>query len=45
MLVAAMLALYRGWKFHGGPHALWAYGLGGLAFALAVWHFTRPTDR
>ncbi|HLY42283.1 MAG TPA: hypothetical protein VKR52_13810 [Terracidiphilus sp.] len=42
MLVAAVLAMYRGWRFHGGHNALWAYGLGALALAMAAWHFTRP---
>lgn len=43
MLVAAAFALYRGWKFRAGHNALFAYGLGILALALAIWHLTRPS--
>lgn len=41
MLVAAGMAIYRGWKIHTGHQALLAYGLGAMALALAVWHLTR----
>jgi len=41
MLVAAAIAIYRGWKIHTGHTALLAYGLGALALGLAIWHLTR----
>jgi hypothetical protein len=44
MLVAAAVAVWRGWKIHTGTHAWMAYGLAGLALGLAVWHLTRRTD-
>jgi hypothetical protein len=44
MLVAAGVAVWRGWKIHSGTHAWMAYGLGALALGLAVWHLTRKTD-
>lgn len=45
MLVAAALAIYKGWKIHTGETAILAYGLGALALVLAVWHLTRKADR
>jgi hypothetical protein len=45
MLVAAGLALYKGWQIHTGQHAVLAYGLGALALGLAIWHLTRKPDR
>jgi hypothetical protein len=44
MLVAAGIALWRGWKIHTGQYAVWAYGLGVVALGLAVWHLTRRAD-
>jgi hypothetical protein len=44
MLVASVIAFYRGWKIHAGPTALLGYGLGVLALGLAVWHLTRQRD-
>jgi len=41
LLVAGCLAFYQGWKIHVGSHALWAYGMGVLAFAVGVWRLTR----
>jgi len=41
MLLAAALAIWKGWQMHRGERALVAYGLGVLALALAVWHLTR----
>jgi hypothetical protein len=41
MLIAAAVALWRGWQIHTGRMALAAYGLAALAVALAAWHFTR----
>lgn len=47
MLLAAAVALWRGWQIHHGPYALLAYGLAVLALALGIWHMTRkpPTPR
>ncbi len=41
MLLAAAVALWKGWQIHRGETALMAYGLGILALALAAWHLTR----
>ncbi len=41
MLVAAALAVWKGWQIHRGETAVLAYGLGALALALAIWHLTR----
>ncbi len=41
MLIAAALAIWKGWQIHRGEFALLAYGLGALALALGVWHLTR----
>ncbi|MGH9606193.1 MAG: hypothetical protein ACRD3N_10910 [Terracidiphilus sp.] len=38
MLLAAGVALWRGWQIHRGPYALLAYGLAALALGLGVWH-------
>jgi len=40
MMVAAPLAIWRGWKIHSGHDAILAYGLGALALALAILHLT-----
>ena len=45
MLVAASVALWRGWKIHTGhtrANGLWAGSDG--RWALAVWHLTRSVD-
>jgi hypothetical protein len=42
MLIAAAIALWKGWQIHHGEKAMLAYGLGALALAMAVWHLTRP---
>jgi hypothetical protein len=44
MLVAAAVAVWRGWKIHTGSHAWMAYGLGAAALALAMWHLTRKAE-
>jgi len=44
MLVAAAVAVWRGWKIHTGTHAWMAYGLGALALGLAAWHLTRKEE-
>jgi hypothetical protein len=41
MLLAAGVAIWRGWQIHRGPYAALAYGLAVLALALGVWHLTR----
>jgi hypothetical protein len=45
LLVAAGLAVWRGWQIHTGRMALFAYGLAAAALALAFWHFTRKADK
>ncbi len=45
MLLAAGVALWRGWKIHTGHTALLAYGLAVMAVGLAIWHLTRKPDR
>ncbi|MGD0733899.1 MAG: hypothetical protein ABR976_02085 [Terracidiphilus sp.] len=45
MLIASAIAFYKGWKIHTGSTALLGYGLGVLAFGLAVWHLTRPAPQ
>ena len=41
MLLAAAVAIWKGWQIHRGETAVLAYGLGALALALAAWHLTR----
>lgn len=41
MVIAAAVALWKGWQIHRGETAVLAYGLGALALALGVWHLTR----
>jgi len=45
MLVAAGIALWRGWKIHTGHTALLGYALGLFALGLAIWHLTRKADK
>jgi len=45
MLIAAAVALWKGWQIHRGETAVLAYGLGALALALGVWHLTRKAPR
>jgi hypothetical protein len=47
MLIAAVLAIGKGWQIHRGETAVLAYGLGAMALAVGVWHLTRkaPTAR
>ena len=40
MLIAAAIALWKGWHLHGNQ-ALFAFLLASLAFAMAIWHLTR----
>lgn len=42
MLMAAALAIWKGWQIHRGETAVLAYGLGAMALAVGVWHLTRP---
>jgi uncharacterized membrane protein len=44
MLLAAGVAVWKGWKIHSGGHAWLAYGLAVLAVGMAVWHLTRPAE-
>jgi hypothetical protein len=44
MLVAAAIAVWKGWKIHTGSHAWLAYGLAVLALGMAAWHLTRKPD-
>ena len=41
MLIAAVLAIGKGWQIHRGETAVLAYGLGVMALAVGVWHLTR----
>jgi uncharacterized membrane protein len=43
MLIAAALAIAKGWQIHRGEMAVLAYGLGVMALAVGVWHLTRET--
>jgi hypothetical protein len=45
MLVAAALALWKGFQIHRGEMALMAYGLGILALALGIWHLTHRASQ
>lgn len=42
MLIAAAIAVWKGWQIHRGETSVLAYGLGALALAMAIWHLTRP---
>ena len=41
MLIAAALAIWKGWQIHRGEMAVLAYWLGAMALAVGVWHLTR----
>ena len=41
MLIAAVLAIGKGWQIHRGEMAVLAYGLGVMALVVGVWHLTR----
>jgi hypothetical protein len=41
MVLAAAVAIWKGWQIHRGQTAVLAYGLGAIALALGVWHLTR----
>jgi hypothetical protein len=45
MLLAAVVAIWKGSSFHTGRVALLAYGLAAAALTLAAWHFTRKPPR
>ncbi len=45
MLLAAAVAIWKGWQIHRGETAMLAYGLAVLALALGVWHLTRKAPR
>ena len=40
-----VFAMYRGWVFHTGGRAWFAYGIGILAIALGVWRLLRREDK
>ena len=39
MLLAAAVAFWKGWQLHRGRMGVVAFLLGGLALAMAAWHF------
>ncbi len=41
MILAAAVAIWKGWQIHRGETAILAYGLGIMALSLGVWHLTR----
>jgi len=41
MLLAAAVAIWKGWQIHRGEPAVLAYALGAFALALGLWHLTR----
>jgi uncharacterized membrane protein len=41
MLLAAAVAVWKGWQLHRGELAIIAYGLGLLAFVIGIWHLMR----
>jgi hypothetical protein len=41
MLMAAVLAIWKGWQIHRGEIAVLAYGLGVMALAVGVWQLSR----
>ena len=45
MVLAAVVAIWKGWQIHRGETAVLAYGLGALALALGVWHLRRKEPR
>ncbi len=45
MLLAAAVAIWKGWQIHRGETAILAYGLGAMALALGIWHLTRHSGR
>lgn len=45
MIVAALVAFWKGWQIHRGETSVLAYGLGAMALALGVWHLTQKPRR
>jgi hypothetical protein len=45
MVLAAAVAIWKGWQLHRSEMAVIAYGLGALALAMGVWHLTRKAPR
>ena len=45
MILAAGIAVWKGWQIHHGETAVLAYGLGAMALALGVWHLPRKTPQ
>jgi formate-dependent nitrite reductase membrane component NrfD len=44
MVLAAAVAIWKGWQIHRGETAVLAYGLGALALVIGIWHLTRPDE-
>ena len=45
MLLAAAVAIWKGWQLHRGETAILAYGLGVMALLVGIWHLTRTDPR
>ena len=45
LFALGVFALYKGWTFHTGEKAWFAYGLGLVAIALGVWRMLRRPDK
>ena len=45
MFAIGIFALYRGWLYHTGEKAWFAYGLGVLAIALGIWRLRRNPNK
>jgi len=45
MLLAAAVAMWKGWQIHHGKWAAAAWVLGVLALAMGAWHLTRPAPQ
>jgi len=45
LFALGVYAIYRGWLFHIGNKAWFAYGLGFLAIALGVWRLRRNPNK
>ncbi len=45
LLGLGVFALYKGWTFHTGERAWFAYALGLVAIALGVWRMMRREDK
>jgi len=41
MILAAAVALWKGWQIHHGQMAFAAYSLAAIALALGIWHLAQ----